>query len=56
MVYISAGTASHEPGTGTGLREIDVRRQRGSVPSKSLKDGPNTAVSCWCSRKNVLPK
>ena len=41
-----------EPGTGTGLREIDVRRQRSSVPGKLLKDGPRTAVSCWCSSKN----
>ena len=49
-----------EPGTGTGLREIDVHGQRSSVPGKSLKDGPKTAVSCWCSSKNercqVLPK
>ena len=48
VLYISAGTASTEPGTGpttgTGLREIDVRRQRSSVPSKSLKDGPKMAV------------
>ena len=41
-----------EPGTGIGLREIDVRSQRSSVPGKSLKDGPKTAVSCWCSSKN----
>ena len=33
-----------EPGTGTRLREIDVRRQRSSVPGKLLKDGPKTAV------------
>ena len=31
----SAGTASTEPGNGTGLREIDVHCQRSSVPSKS---------------------
>ena len=41
-----------EPGTGTGLREIDIRGQRSCVPGKSLKDGPKTAVSCWCSSKN----
>ena len=41
-----------EPGTGTGLREIDVRGERSSVPGKSLKDGPKMAVSCWCSSKN----
>ena len=37
-----------EPGTGTGLREIDVRHQRSSVPGKLLKelDGPKTALSC----------
>ena len=44
-----------EPGTtGTGLREINVRGQRSSMPGKSHKarDGPKMAVSCWCSSKN----
>ena len=52
----STGTASIEPGTSTELREIDIRHQRSSVPSKSLKDGPKTAVSCLCLSKNKCCK
>ena len=40
-VYISAGT---EVLNQVPVLEIDVRRQRSSVPSKSLKDGPKMTV------------
>ena len=53
----SAGTASTEPGTGTGLREIDISCQRSSVPSKLLKDSPKMVVSCFLvfKQERVLP-
>ncbi len=54
----------YSAGTGTGTRrtEVDVtsKKPRSSGPSKSLKDGPETAVFCSLSiafeLERVLPR
>ena len=52
-VYISAETASTEPGTGTALREVDVCRQRSSVRGKSRSQ--NDSVLFVFKQEQALP-